>query len=259
MASAPPRSSRPLEGREFLAPGWLEARASAPRALPGGAPPPFLPLALGPYRIRRRIGAGGMGVVYEAFDTRKNERVALKTLELMDASGLYRLKNEFRSVADITHPNLVSLYELVCEGSTWFITMELVEGVSFLDYVSEGAAPRGAGPAPGAYGGAGAEETLRSGSGLHTAAPCSHARQIPARPDELPTQDRDPSRTDAARTVRSEPPPGMKGARVPAGALRGWERAAQGITSEPPPASAHRPSHARIRRALLQLASAVST
>ena len=86
------------------------------------------------FRILRRIGAGAMGVVYEAFDSRYNLRVALKTLTEMDPNLLYFLKQEFRSLTDISHPNLAFFHELISEEGRWFFTMELIDGQDFLSY-----------------------------------------------------------------------------------------------------------------------------
>ena len=83
----------------------------------------------GPYSVLRQVGVGGMGVVYEAIDNRNGARVAIKSLLRMGASELHRFKYEFRSMAGVGHPNLVTLYELVSHGPTWCITMEFVEGV----------------------------------------------------------------------------------------------------------------------------------
>ncbi len=88
------------------------------------------------FRIERKLGAGGMGVVYAAFDNERQVPVAIKTLRSMDAVALYRFKQEFRSLADIYHPHLVPLYELIGEGSQWFFTMELVDGVDLIASLS---------------------------------------------------------------------------------------------------------------------------
>jgi serine/threonine protein kinase len=85
--------------------------------------------------ILRKLGEGGMGVVYEAFDSQRKARVALKTLTRVDAAGVYRLKNEFRALSDVTHPNLVQLYELFAEGDAWFFTMALIDGERFDRFV----------------------------------------------------------------------------------------------------------------------------
>ncbi len=90
------------------------------------------------FRIRRRLGSGGMGIVYEAHDRQTDRVVALKALTRTEASNISRFKNEFRSLADVSHPNLVALYEFMSDGQYWFFTMELVQGVNFLEYVRPG-------------------------------------------------------------------------------------------------------------------------
>ncbi|HEY2514321.1 MAG TPA: protein kinase [Polyangiaceae bacterium] len=87
------------------------------------------------FRILKRLGTGGFGVVYEVYDRELDVRVALKELSRLDAEALYRFKNEFRSLADVSHPNLVRLHELFSEGGRWYLTMDLVDGVDFLAYV----------------------------------------------------------------------------------------------------------------------------
>lgn len=81
---------------------------------------------------------GGMGVVYEALDRQHNTRVALKTLHSAHPDALRRLKREFRELQGIEHPNLIRLGELIEESGQWFFTMELVDGVPFLEYVRHG-------------------------------------------------------------------------------------------------------------------------
>ncbi|MBI4853013.1 MAG: protein kinase [Acidobacteria bacterium] len=87
------------------------------------------------FLIQKRLGQGGFGVVYQVYDREQNSIVALKTLHDADAEDIYRFKKEFRSIADITHPNLATMYELFLEEDQWFFTMEMIYGVNFLEYV----------------------------------------------------------------------------------------------------------------------------
>jgi hypothetical protein len=92
-------------------------------------------LCAGRFVITQRLGAGGMGVVYAAHDTQRRSMVALKTLPLLDAAAIYGLKSEFRSVADLTHPNLVRLHELFADADQFFFSMELVDGQPFVRWL----------------------------------------------------------------------------------------------------------------------------
>jgi len=97
------------------------------------------------YEVIRQLGAGGMGVVYEATDRERGVRVALKRLKRLGGADIARFKNEFRALADVAHGNLVSLYELVVDEKELFFTMELVDGVDFVAWVRPGEAARGSG------------------------------------------------------------------------------------------------------------------
>jgi Protein kinase domain len=91
------------------------------------------------FRIIRKLGSGGMGTVYEVLDTFLSSRVAAKTLRRATGLGISLFKQEFRSLANIHHPNLVSLYEFITEGDLWFYTMELIPGIGLIDYVAHAA------------------------------------------------------------------------------------------------------------------------
>ena len=90
-------------------------------------------------RTATRSSTGSVPVAWErcfrARDRTTGAEVALKTLTRVEAEGIVLFKREFRSLADLSHPNLVGLYELVADGDLWFFTMELVRGVDFLRHV----------------------------------------------------------------------------------------------------------------------------
>jgi tetratricopeptide (TPR) repeat protein len=130
---------------------------TTPRLEPDGEPIELLDV--GPrFDLVRRLGAGGMGVVYEAIDREHGARVALKTLRTLSADGVLRLKSEFRALADISHANLVRFGELFERDGQWFFTMELVDGGDFLAYVRPGVSR---GSHEGSRGGALDEPRLR--------------------------------------------------------------------------------------------------
>jgi eukaryotic-like serine/threonine-protein kinase len=93
------------------------------------------------FAVHRLLGRGGFGAVYECYDRAQERLIALKLLRRRDSGFLYRFKREFRALVDIRHPNVVELYELFSENGRWFFTMELIRGVTFLQYIAgEGAA-----------------------------------------------------------------------------------------------------------------------
>jgi serine/threonine-protein kinase len=99
---------------------------------------------LGTYEIVALLGAGGMGEVYRARDTRLGREVALKVLPAEVASHadrLGRFEREARTVAGLNHPNIVVLYSVEDEDDVRFLTMELVEGQSLDKHVTPGGVP----------------------------------------------------------------------------------------------------------------------
>jgi predicted Ser/Thr protein kinase/tetratricopeptide (TPR) repeat protein len=87
------------------------------------------------FAVVRRIGEGGMGVVYAVWDRERDAPFALKTLRSLSQRQLSLFKNEFRVLRGLSHRNLVTLGELVRDRGQWFFTMELVDGEPFLSWV----------------------------------------------------------------------------------------------------------------------------
>ena len=83
---------------------------------------------LGRFHVLRCIGRGGMGTVFQATDGATGGVVALKLLEDASEQALMRLKREFRALCNLSHPHLVTMYELQVERELPFFTMELIRG-----------------------------------------------------------------------------------------------------------------------------------
>ncbi len=122
-------------GSEFLGLAAPEVLRLAPRqTLASGT-------KLGSYEILQRLGAGGMGEVYRAKDSRLDREVAIKTLSLEGCSqsdALSRFEQEARSASALNHPNIVTIYELGRENGTRYIAMELVDGETVRSLLASG-------------------------------------------------------------------------------------------------------------------------
>ncbi len=100
-----------------------------------------VPLILGSSWLLRPIGRGMFGEVYEAIDLQDGRAVAVKLLRMWDGDAVARFKREFRNLARVQHPHLIAPDEQgYRDGGWWWFSMELVEGVDFLDYVRRPAA-----------------------------------------------------------------------------------------------------------------------
>jgi eukaryotic-like serine/threonine-protein kinase len=99
---------------------------------------------LGPYEIQSALGAGGMGEVYRARDTRLERTVAIKILpaHLSSSSELRaRFEREARAVSSLNHPHICHLYDIGSQDGTAFLVMEYLEGESLADRLRKGALP----------------------------------------------------------------------------------------------------------------------
>ncbi|MGB8801416.1 MAG: protein kinase [Candidatus Acidiferrales bacterium] len=108
------------------------------------APSELTGLLLGHYRVRDLIGAGGMGVVYRAFDERLNRDVALKILQpnaSTDDGRRKRFRKEALLLSSVNHPNIASIFDFDTHDGVDFIVMELIAGVRLSDRIAAGPLP----------------------------------------------------------------------------------------------------------------------
>src|ERR1700739_4278680 len=99
---------------------------------------------LGPYEIRSALGAGGMGEVYRARDTRLDRYVAIKILpsHLSCTPELKsRFEREARTLSSVSHPNICHLYDVGFESGVYFLVMELLEGETLSHRLQKGPLP----------------------------------------------------------------------------------------------------------------------
>jgi serine/threonine protein kinase len=132
-----------IEGK--LDPEFLEKPAAEQVALPStttaGNPILTAGTRLGPYEIQALIGAGGMGEVYRARDTRLNRTVAIKVIPRAHASDTFRkqrFEREARAISALQHPNICTLYDVGHQDGTHYLVMEYLEGETLAKRLSKG-------------------------------------------------------------------------------------------------------------------------
>lgn len=92
------------------------------------------------YEIQQRVGMGGMADVYKAMDRKLNRFVAIKVLKAefcSDKSFVAKFQAEARAAAGLSHPNIVSVYDVAEETGTYFIVMELIDGITLKQYIEK--------------------------------------------------------------------------------------------------------------------------
>jgi serine/threonine protein kinase len=107
------------------------------------APAPERVERIGRYRIVRRIGQGGMGIVYAAHDEELDRALAIKVIgtDRVDETAIRRFRREARAAAAVNHPHVCQLYEIGEHRGALFIAMELLEGEALYDCLLRGALP----------------------------------------------------------------------------------------------------------------------
>jgi serine/threonine protein kinase len=99
---------------------------------------------LGPYEIQSPVGAGGMGEVYQATDTRLDRKVAIKVLASHLSSSpesKQRMEREARAISSLNHPHICHLYDIGSQGGIDYLVMEFLEGETLAEPLRKGALP----------------------------------------------------------------------------------------------------------------------
>src|SRR6266576_4036550 len=99
---------------------------------------------IGPYEILGALGAGGMGEVYRARDTKLGRDVALKVISdtfALDPDRLARFQREAQVLASLNHPHVAAIYGFEDSGETHALVLELVDGETLADRIAQGAIP----------------------------------------------------------------------------------------------------------------------
>lgn len=112
--------------------------------VPAGVKPLEAGQRVSHYEVQEKLGEGGMGAVYRAYDTKLRRPVALKVLapeRLADAESKQRLLREARAASALNHPNIVTVHEIGSEGGVDFIAMEYVEGRPLSALIPAGGLP----------------------------------------------------------------------------------------------------------------------
>ncbi len=97
------------------------------------------PKVIGPYRVLETLGSGGVGTVYRAIDRRSGEMAALKLLSTgpaLDPRAARRLAREFETLEDLSHPNVVKVYDTGVYQGYPYLAMELIEGLTLRHYLA---------------------------------------------------------------------------------------------------------------------------
>ncbi len=105
---------------------------------------------LGPYEIVSPLGAGGMGEVYKARDTRLERDVAIKVLRPSESTSeemQQRFEREAKAISQLSHPHICALYDVGRTRATEYLVMEYLEGETLADRLGEGADAARAAPA----------------------------------------------------------------------------------------------------------------